>query len=151
MTKEKYRKTYLPQIKNITKKLGLEYTDSDYDMVVNDAFTMVNAASSMSKNDAAKNSLTHKEIMRSSIISVYKKKHPVPRLSMLINIVGGAFLLYYYWGIVGQWCPMFSVNYFIAIVTCGIMIYRLAKNHLSFMDKIITRKMRVKRLKSIEL
>jgi hypothetical protein len=149
MTRDKYEKIALPQIKSIVEKFGVEFSEIEYDQVVDEAFQMVNTATTMYKRDVTQNPLTHKEILRSSIINVYKRNHKAPYMSMIINIVGCFMVLKYYLEIVSPWCEYGSFNYWIAILTCGIVLYRVCKSHNSFMDKIIPYRMKIKRWKKM--
>lgn len=151
MERDKYEKIALPQIKSIAKKFDIEFSEKEYEQVINDALQMTNTATSMYKQDITKNPVTHREILRASIINVYKRKHKASYLSMFMNVGGGALLLYSYISLVAQWCPFGSFNYLIAMMTCAIILYRLCKNHNSFMDKIIPRKMKIARWKRMSI
>lgn len=151
MVQEQYYKQTEPKIEAIAEQFGIELTEEAMKRILSDAYMMTSAGSVMYKTDVAEDKTLHTEILRSCIISEYKKTHRVPVMSMRMNAVAGTVLLLTYMDLVAPYCRPGSLNLYVALVTSLMITYALCKNHNSFMDKIIPYRERIKRWKNMEL
>ena len=151
MTQEQYYKLARPQVESVANQFGIDFTEEEYEHILADAYMMTSAGSAMYKTDITKDKPLHTEVLRSCILSEYKKTHKVPVLSMRVNAIAGTFLLLNYMDLVAPYCPAGNLNLVMALITSLMITYRLCKNHNSFMDEIIPYRERIKRWKNMQL
>lgn len=146
MTREEYKKKAYPQIKKVIKTMGLDFDEIEHEKIIDDAYRMVCAGEKITKTNVLEGPI-HKEMIREAVIDAYKRTHWVPSLAYFLNLLLGALLLGGVAYFTAPYCPMFSINQLIQMVTYGIIIYGTWKKCEPLADKIRAREMIVNKYK----
>lgn len=146
ITRDAYKKKAFPQIKKIVKTMGLAFDETEYEKIIDDAYMMVCSSEKLMKVNATEG-VVHKEIIRSAVIDAYKRTHWVPSLACFLNLLLGALLLVGVAQFTAPYCPMFSINQALQLITYWIIMLGTWKKHVPMWEKISARKEKVYWLK----
>jgi hypothetical protein len=143
MTRNDYKKKHNPQIKSVIKTMGLEFDKDEYEKIVDDAYEMVLSGQKLTKTNVVDGPM-HKEMIRSAVVSAYKRTHWVPSTACFLNLLSGVLLLGGVAYFTAPFCPMLSMNQAIQLATYWIIMYGTWKKHVPLWEKIQARKEKVR-------
>ena len=138
---------YQPHIDRILTLMGIKFEQKDYDRLLDHTYKASLVSSSMLREDIM-NLTMQIEIIRTSIIAIYKENYKAPYGKAFLNFVVGAALL-----LVLAWVATIQPNelHWIALnagVAFGTM-YKICQKHLLYSKEFIERQVAIDRLKRI--